>query len=367
MNIDELKEKLDMYSDSYYNNSVKLVTDEEFDKLKAIYENKTKKKYQIGSKVKVNNTVDISHSYNNLAGTLDKVNTYDEFISWVNRKKLNSDKLGLSLKYDGHSIILEYTKKKLTKALTRGNGGEGKDLTEWFKNATLVNNVNLSSLDVGLLDFGVAFEAVLSYDSFDKLLKENPEVSYNNPRSAIGGILSTDGIKYAKYLSLVPLKIISKKTDLTRKQQLNIIDKISTKYNLPEFMNDELDLVDVEDIYNEIVKNRFDYEFMVDGVVIESLNEDNRKLLDFSDNRPNYAIAFKFPYIEKDTRVTGVEWFTEGNSAIYTPVVYFEPVILNGNTYKKVSLANYARFKKLNLKLLDPLIFALRKLCAAIE
>ena len=349
-------DKLTKYAEAFYNTGSKLVTDEDFDNLKSAYEVKYKTKFTIGAKVKVGQLVTLSHSYQNLAGTLDKVNSLLELTKWQKRRKLaNETKLYWSYKIDGNSLILEYEDGKLVKALTRGENGLGKDLTQYFKTATLANGKTIHTVKpkTKIKKFGIACECTVLYKDFDELISSG-EASYNNPRSAIPGILSEDGINLSEYLTLIPFKVMSSEMEDDRALHIEFLEELSPFFNNLDFTINLLEEDDVYTIdhklgslYNNSIKTRFDLPFMIDGIVIEAVRNNARKSLGYSDDRPNFAIALKLPYIEAKTNLREVKWFTEGNSARYTPVVYFDPVIINGNTYTKVSLANYKRFVSL--------------------
>jgi DNA ligase (NAD+) len=171
----------------------------------------------------------------------------------------------------------------------------------------------------------------------------------------------------AKYLTLIPLKFRVKdrpEGNMTRDDELQVLDMIVAsqkselfdKMEYSEFSN----VSEIEDAYAEIAKGRLDMKYMIDGLVIEALEEEVRDALGYADDRPRFAVALKFPYIEKETEAVSLSWYTEGNTAIYTPVVNFKPVVLNGNTYQNTSIANYARFKELQLRKGDRVTFQLR-------
>jgi DNA ligase (NAD+) len=86
---------------------------------------------------------------------------------------------------------------------------------------------------------------------------------------------------------------------------------------------------------------------MIDGLVIEFVNKQIRSL-GYLDNRPRFAIALKFPYMEKTSEVTGIEWEVSPNgTGRITPMVKFKPVEFNGAVQSRISLANYIRYQKL--------------------
>jgi DNA ligase (NAD+) len=208
---------------------------------------------------------------------------------------------------------------------------------------------------------GIATECSVLYSDFEEMIEDGAE--YNNPRSAVPGILSEDGISLSEYLTLIPFKLMIKDKLPNRELEIKLLTEI-----LPYFSKDKTfnitkintKLQSIEEIYTNTIQNRFNLPFMIDGLVIECANEKLRTSLGYTDNRPNFAIALKLPYIEAKTKITNLEWFTEGNSARYTPVVYFEPVVINNNTYRKVSLSNLKRVTNLKPFIGQEAIFTLR-------
>lgn len=363
MNLKEMFLKLEDAANLYYNSSEVCMTDEEFDTLKDKYEKLSGKKFFVGSKPNVSNTIEVSHSYKNLAGTLEKVNSLEELNKWISSKKLNQKFLKASLKFDGHSVIIEFNEKgKIDKALTRGRDGEGKDLTGFFKN--LLNGLSVDFFQGK--KFAIAFEAVISWEDLDKLNNEF-KLSYKNPRSAISGIIKEDGVELAKYLRLIPLKFHfheSNNTIITRKQEIEYLTLIASLDKIfYEFFTIDSYGYTIERLYpifNTVDCPDIFKVFMVDGLVIETFDDNARKALGYSEISPNFSVALKFPYQTKSTKLVDVEWYTEGNSAVYTPVAIIEPVNINGFTYKNVSLANYARFTSMKLRKGTKLMFSLR-------
>lgn len=358
--MDKIFEKLKAAAEAYYNDQTKTMTDYEFDELKTEWEKKTGKRFMVGAKPKVSSTVELEHGYESLAGTLDKVNSVEETMEWlasIGYKLSESTPLIGSLKHDGHSVIFEYENGRLAKAMTRGQDGVGKDLTGFFHSA-LGKDYNLGTC----IDIGVAFEATVTWKNLEALNKDNGE-DYKSPRSVVGGILKEDGIKYAKYLTLRPLKVHSNDEHLERADELSLINEIiiGSHPMIGEFETFEISSEEELRLYYEgIPETRFELDGMVDGIVIELASEKFRELLGYTDRRANFARALKFPYMEARTHVVDVEWDTDGNSATYTPVARFKPVKLNGHTYKRTSLANFRRFNELDLHKGDSLIFELR-------
>lgn len=369
----------------YYSTGKRKISDEVFDKLQLVYEKHSGKRLPVGGKVDVGNTLSLSHSYEDFAGTLFKTKSPEEVYDWMRRKGIKPSKAGvqiaLSLKADGHSITVEtkYNKKTkeqyIHKALTRGKDGVGKDLTPIFKEYEHL--LYLPVIDGK--NYAVGYEAVMTYSNFT-LFHEQEKETFNNPRSIIGAVLSDRGNQYFPYINLIALRIKTEDDELSRIDALEYINEIN------ESQNEEIDfgfwvgeLTDkknkgymlggddykdfneaLEDFYQCVIQNREEIDIMIDGVVIEVLNEDKRRSLGYSDYEPNFAAALKFPPAEKETTVEDVKWSVEGKSGRYTPVVHFKPVSIDNNSYVKVSLANYKRFKNLNLHKGDSILFTRR-------
>ena len=359
-----IRAELDKAASTYYNTGNKIITDKDFDELKDFYELKTKSKFPVGAPV-VGSTLELSHSYTEFAGTLSKCNSIDDVKQWLKAKKIDKDSLLVSVKADGHSIIIEFEnhngKLEVQKVLTRGADGKGKDLTSIFKS-------NLKQIPIPNVDYdcAVAYEAIVKYEDFETLLKEEKlHREYKNPRSVINGIFSTKGQKLFKYITLLPIKI-KPKNDVNHIKRLEELLLLEEMLNATELNFQVVSLKDIEEIYKMHESDRADdlklkeVGYMYDGLVIETHDEKTRKRLGHGSSEPHFATALKFTPAAQRTTVKEVLWSIEGHSSRHTPVVHFEPVIIRGNTYKQVSLANYKRFLELDLHEGDEIVFTLR-------
>lgn len=361
---------LDKASSYYYNSPNLIMSDKEFDKGQAIYEKRTGKPWRVGA-MAVGNTLSMSHSYKNFAGTLEKVQSLEELDEWFWKKTtdihpyVNSEEwLLVSPKFDGFSCVVEFKYDEdlndyyVDKAMTRGSEGVGKDLTSLVRkclhnvphmNAECRVIAEDAKLPYGL-DYAIAYEAVISQEDFDKMLAEGYE--FKNRRSAVAGAFSSKyGDNLMKYLTFIPLRIIFDGKEVAR-------DKVSDFINnlLPDQIFEECIQGDgtIKELYEAIIDWRngkseespFERDFMIDGLVVEILDEKRRKALGYTDTHPNFSVALKFPPMEAFTEIEDIEWSMEGNSTILTPVAILKPVIMNGNTYRRVSLANYGRFMR---------------------
>lgn len=347
----QLHNMLEKAADLYYNTGHSSMSDEEFDKYKDLYERKSGKKFEVGAKPNHTNkkVVNVSHNYENLVGTYEKINTIDELREWIDKfddYNLAEYSIKMSYKYDGNSVVTECKDGKVQLALTRGRDGQGVDLTDIFKNVTIPFNEEMA----------VRYEVMLTWSEFDKLCEEKGK-SYANPRSLVAGTISdSEAADYASHFTLVPLNVRVKGKDISPKNEIKIINVISKgkpiEYNCSIFTGSkEYVIKEIEKAYNELSTSRFNFDYMIDGLVIEFVNKEIRSL-GYSDRgangRPNFAVALKFPYMEKETEVTGIEWEVSPNgTGRITPMVVFKPVKFNGAVQTRVSLANLKRYMEL--------------------
>ena len=364
----KVKEVLDTASELYYNEGTTPYTDEEFDKILKRYEDFTGLPYStLTSPKKGKKLVDASHDFPELVGTLDKAYDTDELFKWYDSKATTNEdnvKILVSPKYDGNSVVLSFDiTGKLVTALTRGKDGKGLDLTDFFKDRTIDTKAFQTYFATNDNIIGVKCEALITYKDFE-LIQEKMGKSYANPRSLVAGILnSDDGYKYAGLVSLAPIRLEMKnKSDLiklTREIDHKIIlENIATSkgfksvpvefYEITGEIDDEIKN-DLSELYSEFVDGyRDSLPYMIDGLVIEFMDEDIRNLLGRRNDRDNYSIALKFPYLSKKTKIKDIKFYMAKTGRV-TPVAVFETLDFNGAKCDHVSLSNYARFNELQL------------------
>lgn len=361
---EELIKILTVASDYYYNSSSKYLSDEKFDELELEYQKRFGKKFIGAAPPETKGTINVAHNYKNLVGTLSKCKNIDDFREWFfdclkkieglsyNLKDKNYlPELLVTLKYDGNSIVIEYRNGLPIKVLTRGKDGKGLDLTHVFK--------DYHELEILKEECGIKYEVVMTYENFNKLMKEE-KTSYANPRSIVAGKLGCDdAYSYTDYFTLIPLWLKFKDRDITRSEERTLLsNEFGTEYSdyvgdyvesiLKPIGDEESVIKTLEKFYQHIQEIRSSLPFMIDGLVIEFIDPNIRKHLGMNTGFPNWATALKFPYMEKESKVTGFD-FTLGDSGRITPRVWFEPVYFNGAKQNKQSLQNYARYKELNL------------------
>ena len=347
---EEIKEILEKASESYYNSDSKILSDTDYDELSRYY-------ISIGGELIVGaepkegkGTINVSHEFGELVGTLDKAKNLDDLREWLEKK---IKVLGyipsflVTLKFDGNSIVIEYKNGKIVRVLTRGKNGKGLDLTHVFHHKIKCKD-----------NIGIKYEVIMTYENFDKLQKDFNE-DYANPRSIVAGKLGDDNAaEYEKYFTLVPLWVKEKTKIIPRKEQLDFIEKefgeeVCVFDYIYEFDKEEIWSLDelmkqFSELYEIINNKREELNYMIDGIVFEIMEQEARDKLGTTEKYPNWAIALKFPYMEKTTKVIGFDYCL-GDGGKITPRVWFEPVDFNGTVHRKQSLQNFKRFEELKL------------------
>ena len=359
---DELEKEIKRASELYYNEGQSNLEDFEFDLLVKEYEELTGEKFKSEvSPKKGKKLVDVSHTFPQLVGTLDKAFDLDEFFEWCDDLDVShKNEILITPKYDGNSVVVVFNDKgELIQALTRGKEGKGLDLTDFFKHVKISGPIVDHMAPTEIL--GIKCESLITYDNFNKI-SELEGKSYANPRNLTAGILnSLDGDKYKELAYLAPIDYYYyNKNDSTTYTIGNRIDRLkllsdavndnllSNSIMLPFESLSKVDMNVMDEIYSRYINNRSGLELMIDGLVIELSDSISRNRLGRSGDRNNYDIALKFPYMTAETTVENIEWYI-GKTGRFTPVAIVKPVYFNGAEITNISLSNIDRFTKLKL------------------
>lgn len=348
--IKNLIEKLNWYRDSYYNFSVPLVSDYEydclFDDLKRL-ENETgvifanSPTQTVGFEVK-SNLEKVVHSHPMLS--LDKTKSIKEL------KNFLGNKLGIMmLKMDGLTISLHYSKGKLVSAETRGNGEIGENI---LHNARVFENIPLEISFVGELT--VDGEAIITYDDFGIINKqiENPDEKYKNPRNLVSGSVRQLDSRIAKsrHIKFIAWKLVncSYEHEHSFRSQLSALAQLGFTVVPYVSVAANNDIKMFETIINYLKNTAEIKGFPIDGMVLGYDDIDYGNSLGATGHHLKSQIAYKFYDEETETRLMRVDW-TMGKSGTLTPTVVFEPVEISGSTIERASLHNVSILKDLDL------------------
>ena len=358
--IEELRNKLHHHNYLYYIKDAPEISDIEFDQMLnelVSLENKYPQYFdanspsqRVGSSLS-NSFKTFNHKYRMYS--LENSYSREDLVKWNERIEKNLGKNNLSysceLKLDGVSISLSYEKGLLKKALTRGDGIQGDDVTE---NIKTINSIPLKLNRAIDYDFTIRGEVIIEKKDFaemNKIRERNGDTKYMNPRNtASGSIKLINSLEVKKRpLKCYFFQIISENYNiLNQTEALNLVEDLGFKtLKTNRFCKN---INDVFDYINYWDKRRNDLNFEIDGIVIKVNNLSYQKDLGFTSKFPRWAIAYKFATERAETKLIDVE-YQVGRTGVVTPVAVLEPVLINGTKVKRASLHNKDQIEKLNL------------------
>jgi len=245
------------------------------------------------------------------------------------------------LKYDGTSISLWYENGKLDKAVTRGDGEKGDDVTE---NAKTIKSVPLVLQGEDFpKSFEIRGEILMPWDVFEKLNKErsaNDESLFANPRNAASGTIKTQNSKevakrkldsYLYYLLGENLPFPTHYENLLAAKKWGF--KISDASRVCRSIDEVFEFISYWD------EERKNLPVATDGIVLKVNSISQQQMLGYTAKSPRWAIAYKFQAERACTKLKSVS-FQVGRTGAVTPVANLEPVQLSGTIVKRASLHN---------------------------
>ncbi|WP_298551789.1 NAD-dependent DNA ligase LigA [uncultured Algibacter sp.] len=285
--------------------------------------------------------------------SLDNSYSKEDLEDWETRiKKLVDGDVNYTceLKYDGASISLTYENGKLLKAVTRGDGLQGDNITA---NIKTIKSVPLQLKGDYPPKFDIRGEIVLPFDGFNKMNEERIEIGeepYRNPRNTASGSLKLqDSAEVAKRPLECLLYNLTGNT-LGVKTQFESLDKARQwGFKVPEAAKLANSIDEVLEFVNYWDVRRHDLPYETDGVVIKVNNLQQQEELGYTAKAPRWAIAYKFKAEQVSTRLNTIT-YQVGRTGAITPVANLEPVELAGTTVKRASLHNADQIEKLDIR-----------------
>jgi DNA ligase (NAD+) len=256
------------------------------------------------------------------------------------------------LKYDGASISLTYNNGKLFRALTRGDGYQGDDVTN---NVKTIKSIPLKLKGNFPEKLDIRGEIIIPFAGFEKMNQELIEIGetpYSNPRNTASGSLKLqDSSQVAKRpLDCLLYALAGNfgfKTHFESLQNArNWGFKVPTQIRLTKNIQEILDFINYWDIH----RHQLPYE--TDGVVIKVDNLNYQEELGFTSKSPRWAIAYKFKSEQAVTKLLSIS-YQVGRTGAITPVANLEPVQLAGTIVKRASLHNADQIEKLDIRIND--------------
>ena len=361
--IKNLRDELREHNYSYYVLDKPTISDFEFDvKLKQLQELEAKHpefydanspSLRVGGEI-TKNFETVVHEYRMYS--LDNSYSKEDLLDWETRiKKMIDGKVQYTceLKYDGASISLTYEQGNLVKAVTRGDGTQGDNVTA---NVKTIKSVPLQLKGDYPEKFDIRGEIVLPFEGFNKMNEERIEIGeepYRNPRNTASGSLKLqDSAEVAKrpleclLYSIIGsnIQIKTQFENLEKARQMGF--KVPTAAKLVDSIDEVLEFIEYWDVH------RHDLPYETDGVVIKVNDLQQQEELGYTAKAPRWAIAYKFKAEQVSTRLNEIT-YQVGRTGAITPVANLEPVELAGTTVKRASLHNADQIEKLDIRVGD--------------
>lgn len=337
LRICELEKLITKYQNSYYNGEGE-IEDAQFDKLwdeLKFLAPKSSVLKKIGADS--GNFAKVAHIMP--MGSQEKAATPEQFLEWA-QKHIYPEYL-VEYKLDGASLELQFQNGNLIKAVTRGDGIYGDDITQ---NAKVMQGIP-SELYQGKnkIDFtgGIRGEVIMTHEVHKKYFPDKA-----NCRNAANGLMKRKETSGCEYLKLIVYDALATQSSSPFHNELEKLDWLKSL----GFFTTPIEICktpeQVIDYRSKVMEIRKTLEYDIDGLVIK---EKVINLEDAKKNRPDHQIAFKFSLEEAISIIRKVEWSESGST--YTPVAIFDPVELAGTTVQRASLANPDTLRSLGIKI----------------
>ena len=259
-------------------------------------------------------------------------------------------------KYDGLSLNLLYEDCKLVSAITRGDGLIGENVTG--------NSIYIAGLPQTIPYKGkieIRGEVTIQNKDFDDInqwRRDNGKKVFSNVRNAASGGLRSLNSKYVKAYKLhfSPFGLGENELDMSLQSDEArwIITQGFDNWGSNDFRIFET-VEEIQSFYLEMIETRDNYSMMLDGMVVKVDDKHLQEELGFTTKFPKWAVAYKFPAIEKVTTLLDVI-FQVGKSGAITPVAIIDPVTIDGVTVSRATLHNFEEIEKDGLKINDKIV-----------
>ena len=358
--IETLREELHQHNYNYYILDNAAISDYEFDmKLKElqVIEEKHPEFFDANSPTqRVGGT--ITKNFNTVVHdfrmySLDNSYSKEDLLDWETRIKKMVDgdvQYTCELKYDGASMNLTYEKGKLIRAVTRGDGVRGDEVTA---NIKTINTVPLHLKGDYPQRFDIRGEIILPIEGFLKMNEDrlaNDEEPYRNPRNTASGSLKLQDSSEVAKRPLECLLYSIKGNNLNISTQSEGLQKarewgfkVPKEAKLVNSIAEVLEYVEYWDVH------RHNLPYEIDGIVIKVNSLYQQDELGFTAKAPRWAMAYKFKAEQVSTRLNEIT-YQVGRTGAITPVANLEPVQLACTTVKRASLHNADQIEKLDVR-----------------
>lgn len=362
--IKELRKELDLYNYNYYVLDQSVISDYDFDqKLKELqrlenlhpeYFDASSPTQRVGGQV-TKNFPTLTHRHRMYS--LENVYSKEELFDWEKRVQKALGEVPLSfvceLKYDGASISITYENGVLVRAVTRGDGVQGDEVTA---NVKTIKSVPLQLKGDFPSSFDIRGEIVLPFAGFEQMNKDLLDIGetpYANPRNTASGSLKLqDSAEVAKRpLECLLYNIVGANAQFGN-QYAALHAARSYGFKVPE---QSILAHSIEEVLAFIAlwdEKRHSLPYETDGVVVKINDFHLQEELGFTSKNPRWAIAYKFKAERSSTVLEHIS-YQVGRTGAVTPVANLAPVVLAGTTVRRASLHNADQIEKLDVRVQD--------------
>jgi len=288
--------------------------------------------------------------------SMEDVFNAKEFEEWVARiyKNFPNERFYVEPKFDGASLNLIYENGSLKQAITRGNGVEGEDVTN---NARTIQSIRLEIEHKGLIE--IRGEVLMTKQEFERINEERAKLGeplFANPRNAAAGSLRQLDPKIVAKRNLIFQPWGVGVHDLPLEYLSEVMDYV---YNLgfrkPPIRRVCETVDEIEAIYDELHKMRDTLDVMLDGMVVKVDRFSAQEALGYTVKSPRWIVAYKFPAVEKQTRIKDIV-LQVGRTGVITPVALLEPVEIEGVIVERATLHNFDEIERKDIRIGDMVI-----------
>ena len=360
--IHQLRKEIDYHNKLYYEENRNIISDFDYDKkiqelikleeLHPELKSSSSPSVKVGGKItKDFNTFDHNLPMLSLSNTYSNQDLLD-FDKRV-KKNLNVEEVEYlcELKYDGVALSIYYENGLFKRALTRGDGEKGDDISN--------NVITIKTLPLKLsesVDLEVRGEAFISKSNFMMLNDEkrlNNEELFSNPRNTTSGSLKMQdsSIVAERRINCYLYSLVSDKENITNQEEsLNYLKNLGL--NVPSTFQKCKNISEVKEYVDYWENKREDLDVETDGIVIKVNKLKYQKILGNTAKSPRWAIAYKYKSESKKTKVLDIR-FQVGRTGAITPVALLDPVELGGSIVKRASLHNSNEIERLDVRIND--------------
>lgn len=301
--------------------------------------------------------------------SFDNVFDFSELSAWEERLKRYLSKQGEEIdkieyvaehKIDGLKLVMEYRAGGFYRALTRGDGEIGEDVTHTAR--TIKSLPMKLKAEVDLVCVGEVWMGQSEFTRLNLDREKAGEMLFANPRNAAAGSLRQLDPEVAKSRELslfvydVDVFVVRKaklSAPTSQWEELQLLKKLGLPTNqFPSFCHD---LSEVEGYYQEWKVKHNDLPYGVDGIVVKANEISIQKNAGYTAKSPRFGIAYKFPAVETTTVLENIE-LQVGRTGVITPVAHLRPVVVDGSTVTRATLHNEDQIKRLDVRIGDTVI-----------